>query len=140
MNKHKKLLKEHKGLLRFCDIMTALVILFNVGAMVITNMMVVKVEPTVEFTETNPVAVEIHNYKPSEPNFFKAITNFLLGFVKQAVLYGVLVCGYLLLRSTLTEKSDLKHLIGLIVIWLAFIGLDFFSNFGYLLGKIIYGG
>ena len=60
---NKEFIKVNKNIILMLDIMMIIVILFNLGAVVTTNILVVKVEPEIKILEANPEAAKLHNYE-----------------------------------------------------------------------------
>ena len=65
----KKFREKNKKVIMILDILVILCLIFNVGALTITNTMVTKVQIDqgieVEFVEVNPVPAKIYDYKPA---------------------------------------------------------------------------
>lgn len=125
-----------KNLIHLCDALFILAILFNLGAGVITNVIVVKETPKIEFYETNIKTAEKYNYVPHEQaekkfsDFIKFIDTWALG-----------IFGYIIIRFFLIYYDyRLIYLFFLVLIYLNIdLGIDFFQNFGYWIGRSIYG-
>lgn len=130
-----KFRKKHKRAFLFLDILLVTIILSNLGALLITNMLVVKVEPEVEFREANPAAAEVHNFEV-HPEANRVYFQFIL-FVS---LWSILTGFYLLWRN----RIDNNFMLNLFGIYIIFYGIalytDFINNLGYLLGVKIFGG
>ena len=63
---HKQYINENGVWIRTLDLLFILCILFNIGALCITNALVVKESENVTFTETNPVTSDMHGFKATE--------------------------------------------------------------------------
>lgn len=121
------------------DILMVLAILSNAGAYAITNAMAIKKEPTVVAYESNPVAVATTDFAaPPEP--VKAIMYLgFLFFIGRLVLLGVVVGGYVYIRHNVDSKRKLLALCLGIGIWFSMLFINFWSDFGYWIGKVLYG-
>jgi hypothetical protein len=123
---------DRSRLLRYMDIAIALSILFNIGAVILTNMMVVKAEPSIVFHEVNPVAAKNLGLQIAEgflPRY--------LGFILHGLALAVLLGNYVYNRFYAPEKQFKLFLILTIFIFLI-CTLDFSNNFGYYIGKLLF--
>lgn len=134
---HKELLSTHKRWFRVLDISLIIIILFNMGSVVLTNMMVVKEsvekEEPIKYLEVNPVAAKDGGYK-QHPEAVKLFSFTILTIVA----YAVFILIYIYKRTTIYNKYGLMFLTGIIVYWLTGTALDFFNNFGYFLGELVF--
>lgn len=134
---NKNLLRKNKKLIFILDILVIVAILFNVGAMMTTNALVVRENPEKEFKEANPIAAKNNNFvAPPKPVAMVIMT----GFYIQAIGWIVLIGLYLYNRQTFFKEEGLWGLAIIALIIFVFLGLDFLSNLGYYIGKILYGG
>lgn len=125
--------------IKFLDILVVILILFNIGAMVITNILAVKNEPDVEFGEANLDAAKTFDLKPLPDEQAQILFKMI---IFKGLLYGLIVGMYYLLRINYQKNNSNMNLVKIVfsVFILLFIfAFDFFNNFGYLLGVIFYG-
>lgn len=125
--------------IKFLDILVILLIVFNIGALVTTHILVVKKEPQSKFGEANLAAAEAFDLQPLEKKQANKIYNMI---IFKGLLYGFIVGTYYFLRTNyLITKSNYNfYTMILFVFLIGFVYMyDFFNNFGYLLGVILYG-
>jgi len=127
--------KNNKVSIIVLDVLVILAVLFNIGAMVITNAMVVKEEPQIEFREVNPVQAQLNDYEVHSD--WKDI---LFPFVKQCLMWVLFIGYYLHRRRNILDDVDYSEMHFIVIMWVILLGLDFFNDFGYALGKLIWGG
>lgn len=128
---HKEFVKKHKRLFLAMDIFVILMVLVNFGAVVITNALVVKATPDVQFMEANPVQAELNDYEEHPEG--RAIMNML---VLQSLMWALILTGYLYLRLNLYTVKDLWSTIFILVFYVYIINYDFFNDLGLLIGKM----
>ncbi len=132
---HKEFVNSNKKIILVLDIAMIFIILFNFGAVLITNALVLREEPDKVFMETNPVASKIGNYE-LHPESIQLMSSVL----KQMFLWSILIFIYLYYRRNLIDDKDLFTLLMIITFWVTSTGYDFIHDFGYYIGKVIYGG
>ena len=127
---------KHKTIIRIFDIAVLIAILFNIGALLITNAMVVKEEPEIEFYETNVVVAEKYDYVPhkcAEEEFDK--------FTDLIDFYWKILVLYFIIRMTTLKllKNELGiYALGIFVSYFfVMFGYDFIHDFGFWIGKIL---
>jgi|TARA_Y100000034_G_scaffold133644_1_gene199712 hypothetical protein len=129
----------NKNIFRALDIGMILIILFNLGAVVITNALVVKVEPDIEFAEANPVQAELNDYQPLVDEQGEFDYEPIKSFFRQMIIWIIMIGLYVRTRRhTFTEEG--LTMLGLIVLfWIVTTGLDFFHDLGFWVGVLKYG-
>ena len=132
--RNKAFRKRHNISFKIFDICILIIILFNLGALLITNMLVVKENPAKEFKEANKVQADLNGYEYHEGG--NDVMNALL---IQSVVWAIIIGGYLFLRFNSYKYFDLINLMFIILFYLAITATDFVNDFGYLLGKIFWG-
>lgn len=133
---HKRLKTERSKLLRLFDILFILSITFNLGALIITNILVVKetvaeLEPnqTIEFREANPVMAKTHNYTVAQDGLALMLT-----LLKQIAIWTVITFSYIYHRNTFWNKLGFWF-VGFLAIYLFTItSIDFVHDLGLLIG------
>lgn len=113
------------------DVCVFIFIFLNLGAVMLTNAMVVKARPTTELVEANPINVE-----------YKQSPNIVLGLIlifKNLVLRGVLVFLYIFFRNKVHNEDQYNYFAAITIGCGAILTFDFFNNLGYYLGKVFYG-
>lgn len=134
---HSSLTTVHKKIFIALDILFILSILFNFGAITITNAMVVKSAPSpgdITFIEANPVVAEAYDLKttPEANNLFKKM---LIHF---SIWFLLLGC-YVYLRRTIFTEAGLTVLSTIVLGYFIIYGWDFFNDFGYWIGRVMFG-
>jgi hypothetical protein len=128
-------IKNHKKTLILLDIAFVLAILSNFGALLLTNMMVIKEEPNIVLMETNPIASKIHNFEQHPEG-----SSLMLKFVINCLLWSLIIFGYVYTRIKVKTKKDFDYLIFFtIFVWYT-LTYDFINNLGLYIGKLIWGG
>jgi len=133
---HRSFTKRHSLFLKILDVCMVLAFLFNMGALSITNALVVKAEPDLKLYEANPVGAEMHNYEAAEPS--QAIPA-IIGLFKHIFLWSILGFLYIYQRTTIYGEAGLYFLLFLTLYILSVTSCDFFNNLGFLIGKVAYG-
>jgi len=121
--------KTKSNIIRWLDVIVAVMILSNIGAMVLTNAMVAK-QPNVRIAESNTVRADVEGYE-KHPNAWLNVAKFMMRYGFIAVLFAV----YVWMRQTVTSYRMLRNMTffyGTVAIVFLF---DFFNNFGYWIGK-----
>ena len=142
---HKKIVKQHKTLLRFLDILIILAVLSNLGAVILTNVLIVKESPEIEAAQTfqekviilgaeeaNAIQAKVNDYKTSE-----LTQQIFLKFIINAAVWAFLLGIYIVQRTSCHEEKDINSLILLVLIIATLTIKDFINNLGYLIGLII---
>ena len=138
---HDWLVQEHKWWFITLHVLVFIAILFNIGALVLSNAMIVKdsaVEgvPQIEFREANPFSIQT-GFKTAG----LMIGLLSLGMMMRLVVYWVLMLiGYSFLCKNVYSKQTLWLLTILVVYLVCTTGIDFFHDFGFVLGTILMGG
>ena len=136
-NEHNRLYSSHKAMFRLMDIAVVLMILMNFGALTITNMMVVKKTPAVVETimEANVVQAKLNNFE-AHPQ----ATQWMKIFITQSIIWAFLLFCYIYYRNRIWNEFQLGLMISAVCFYFIICGRDFFNNFGYWLGKVLFGG
>lgn len=131
---HEEYKKEYHYLFRLMDILFITFIVLNIGALCLTNMLVIKNEPGKVLKEANPVTSDVYNFQP-HPESKIVFTQFIFHLACYAILFAI----YLSNRHNV--KSHQQLIICFIMIFFMFFaGLTDFSNdLGYALGKWLWG-
>lgn len=127
--------KEYSFVFRTMDVLLVLIILFNVGAMVITNALVVKETPDKNFYEANPIQADVNNFKTTDDAKY-----WFMGFYVNFVIWALLIGWYVYMRFNIITFNLFYMMAGVIIFYLVGTGLDFFHDFGFWIGTILYGG
>lgn len=135
------------------DVLMVFLLLFNVGAFCLTNALVVKAsvvyEIPLEYKEANPMTAQVYDFVPlveiktetwkmKFQSVMASMMNFII-HIKQFLVWGLMIVVYLYGRFHVTDYSDLRFL-GLVLTFGVVLGMyDFFSDYGYFLGKMLWG-
>lgn len=144
---HKEFVELHKPLLRFIDVVAVICIIFNFTALVITEFMVEKQEyvvaeqenRTITYKEANPVASELHEYKPLTSDEKLLAIAMISAIVKQGFLWALLALLYMFLRISMRTYTDLYLLLFLVCFYFFLLGIDCFHDVALLIAKVLYG-
>lgn len=133
---HRKLVKKHRKLFIALDVIMILIIFSNLGATLITNMLVMKVEPgqpQPQLAEVNPVVAENSGYVPhvDAQTLFTAILVFLM-------VWTAITFLYVHKRRTIYLEEELNVLIFFVLMYGLIFGWDFINDLGFFIGKIFY--
>ncbi len=129
---NKELRKRLKTWFVCLDVMMAAVILFNIGAITLTSMLVVARTPEPSqmiLEEVNPVAAEIHDL-PEHPES----TIIFRMFIRQSIIYAFIIFAYLFIRFNLYAEWQLWVFTLLVLVYVTGASTDFFNNLGYYIG------
>ena len=131
---HKEFLKHTKKFVLAMDFLMISFVIFNFGAVFITNALVVRDNPGLVLLEANPKQSELNGYAahPKGNELLRAV-------VIQSLMWAVLLSIYLFNRMHFMTYGGL-WLTGFVVLFYFFLlWWDFFNDLGFLIGKIIWG-
>lgn len=131
---HKNYVKHNKLRIKVIDIMAILVIFFNLGAVLMTGMLVVKDDPGKGFTEANPAQCEWNGF-----SCHSEWQDILIPFLKQIGILFLLVLGYLYYRFNINDDTSFYIVGSVVLFYFVLTGLDFVNDLGLFIGKIIWG-
>ncbi len=136
-NEHNRLYSSHKAMFRLMDIAVVLIIIMNFGAVALTNLMVVKEQPKVltALREANVVQAKMNDWEV-HPEAART----MIIFVKQAMIWAFILFCYIYYRNRIWTEFQLGIMILLVCFYFIICGRDFFNNFGYFIGKLMFGG
>lgn len=134
---HTRLYSSHKAMFRLMDIAVVLIIIMNFGAMALTNLMVVKQQPEVleGLREANVMQAKLNNWEV-HPEANKKMRI----FVRQAMIWAFILIVYIYYRMTIWTEFQLGVMVSITCFYFLICGRDFFNNFGYFIGKLMFGG
>ena len=129
---HINFCEQNKKFLRFVDIMVILLFFMNFASLFITNSLVVKQEPEIEFVETNPAVASVGQYKTAEN------ANIILSLlVYHAIWWAILTTVFVFMRKTMYGVVQL-YLLCFCLFYLVFtVGHAFFNDLGYFVGTLL---
>lgn len=130
----KEFRNKHKKIFLLFDIAVILVVLMNFGALAITNALVVKEDPNIEFVEVNPVVAERGGYV-EHPDSNRKMTQFEITFI----FWTLLIIFYVLFRNNIKNEFWLSFLSLYILLFSIAFGTDFINDFGYYVGVKLWG-
>ena len=133
---HKEYVKHNRKKFWIIDLLFLACILFNVGALVMTNMLVMKAQPTKVLVEANPVQAGLNDYQTNSA----AQAGFFMVVLKQMLIWTGLIIGFLWYRRNIVCDDSWWIVLCIIIYYSVMTGLDFFNNLGFLIGKTLYGG
>ena len=135
---HRRLYNEHRAMFRLMDIAVVLLIIMNFGAVLLTNILIIHEAPDdveIVMVEANPTQAKINKYE-LHPNAIPL----LRAFVIQAAIWSLVLFAYIYYRNKIHTEFQLGVMILLVCFYFIICGRDFFNNFGYFIGKVVFGG
>lgn len=133
---HKKYLELNKSSIRWMDICFILIILFNLGAVLITNALVMKVDPgekPKQLVEANIVMAKSNGYV-AHPEGSQIIS----ALFKQSITWAVLIGGYIYKRSKIYTDEGYYFLWAVVFLYMILTGKDFINDLGYMIGHWLF--
>lgn len=124
---------ENPSIIKTIDWIIIIAIVFNMGAMLLTNIMVTKDFEDIKFVEANPVQCKLSGFWCMG----KAIDGFVLIF-KQLIIYGTMVYAYSMFRNKIKNDLEAGTLRASLLFLVVSVSFDFINNFGYWLGVLIF--
>ncbi len=132
---NKVLLKKCHKWVWFLHIIVALCIIMNFGAVFLTNMLVIKTVPNAVIREANPIQASIHGY---EDGGIEGIA-LIYAFVVQSLFWTVLLFLYFYSIRKVYTMKQLYWVTAMVFFYFIIIGMDFFNDFGFYIGRAFYG-
>lgn len=140
---HGDFINRNKQIIKFMDWVVIIIVLFNFGAITLTNTMVSKElheiaiteDRKIEFLEVNPIVAKEQGLK-LHPEAQRLINVAAIWLLK----WTVLVWMYVNFRRKVYLERHLTLVIVILALWFIMLGMDFFNNFGLTLGKYFVGG
>ena len=134
--KEKELRKSFKEEYRYyfmgMDILMVLFLIFNLGAIVLTNALIVKENPTITFTEANQNYAEVAGLEKSTVEQSKIVLDSLFFKIgNYTLVFGIYIIG----RFFSNRESHLLFLMMYVIYIVSIGGIDFFHDFGFFLGR-----
>jgi len=122
--------KENKKTFLILDLLLIIMILCNLGALLITNALVVRVEPNIELMEANPVVAEIDSFEmhPEATGLFKS-------FIRYVILWSFFTFMYFLIRNNTRSYFLMYFLMFYVILYSITLSTDFINDLGYYIGK-----
>ena len=134
-NEHRRLYKEYRAMFRLMDIAVVLMILLSFGASFLTTMLAVEKKPEMIIVEANQVIAERGNYELSVDS-----TNQMRIFIILALVWSAILFVYVFFRMRIYKEWQLYLMLFCVLYYFIGCGSDFFNNFGYFVGKVLFGG
>ena len=127
----------HKKTIILLDILMILGVLSNVGALAITNALVVKATPGGEFVEVNPISAEAYDLKQApvevRPGLWIAFGKQLIRYLFMGLTLGV----YIWMRHKAYHWRDYLVLAVGASTWFVILLMDFAGNLGFYIGTLL---
>jgi len=131
---HNEYKNKYSKTFKLMDILFVSFIMLNMGALMLTNMLVLKTEPNMTFQEANPAASEIHDFEPHPQ-----AASLFSGFIFQMLMYGILFLSYFSNRNNIRSHTGLILNFTLIFFMFFICFTDFTNNLGYYIGRLLWG-
>jgi hypothetical protein len=136
---NRDLRKEHKTLVRVFDFIFVLMLLANIGALVLTNALVIKKEPTKQLVELNPIAAEQYGFESAAEVYpIEKVWSAILAFYIHIIVYAGMIATWLYIRFYSINRSNFYRGMFVILFWGCALFLDFFNNLGLWIGKVLF--
>ena len=145
---HTEIVMQNKKTIRIIDALFVMAVIFNFGALFLTNFMVVKNSsaiqfqysdgvtknfPLITFYEINPIAQQLHDFTP-HPQTKKLFA----GFQKLMWIWAFLSTAFILARRNILSEQHITLLYCLVfVLWLV-TNYDFINDLGFFTGWWMY--
>jgi len=133
---HKEYVAENKRALMIMDFAMVCVIMFNLGALVMTNLLVVQVEPTKGFVEANQAQCNWNGFSCAEENNGAKLVYSLL---KQSFLWTIMIFAYLVRRSKVYTDEGFYLMFFIVTFYFWMTNIDFVHDVGLYIGKVMFG-
>lgn len=133
---HREYIAANKRKLVWMDIAFICIIIFNLGAMVLTNLLVVKAEPANDFVEANPSQCRWNGFSCAEENLGKKI---IFSLMKQSMIWSIFTVGYLYQRAKVYTDEGYYFLLWIVLFYFWMTNIDFIHDLGLYLGKVVFG-
>jgi len=130
---HTRLFNSHRNVFWMMDVMLVFIILFNFGAVFLTNVMVTKAEPQIELLEANPLAQITTPQYEQHPESRSIFTTFVI----HSLLWLIILLGYIYYRRSIYTNTQLSILFAFVLFYLCLTGYDFWNDCGYFVGKLL---
>lgn len=133
LDTNKGLRKEYHKWFRTLDVIMLIMLLMNFGALFMTGVLVMKVNPNIELKEANPAQCKWNGWSCHEnaKDLFPTI-------MKLLITWGVIAAWYIGNRYTIYSVGGLWMLTVALIILVMIIGMDFTNDLGLYVGKILY--
>jgi hypothetical protein len=132
-NANKKFRGTHYKWFKLLDRIGIIIILFNMTALLITSLLVIKQTPTSIISEANPLACEWNGFSCHDD-----ATSIIITFMKQALIWTLFIGAYIFLRYNVYSYIGLWVLSLIILFYFITCSLDVIGNIGYYIGKVLY--
>lgn len=122
---------EFKTKFKILDYIVLFVILMNIGAICLTNALVIKAKPTAPLYEANPVNCDK----------FNCVASKWLGIIivlKEIALRGFLVYMYVSYRNAIYSNRQYYLLLGIVLAIGTSLTIDFSNDLGFWIGKAFF--
>lgn len=127
---------QHKSLFMLVDMLWILCIVFNFGALAITNVMVVKNHPSnITFVEANPIMAKRENFVTST-----GVQSHFYSFIRQSILWSIILSIYFWMRFNTKSYTDWYIIVFISIFYVVGISTDFLNDYGYWIGIKLFGG
>ena len=139
---NKLFIQEHRKLIWFMDILFFSSFLFNIGDMMLTNMLVMKEmkeNPDIRLVEANPIQAQIQNLETLPETKQLSLQNPYFGVIFHFSSIALIIYWYLRARNRAIKQKDLWGLMGIVIVFFIFLGSAFLNGLGFWLGKIWFG-
>lgn len=127
---HRAFYLENKKRFVFLDLLIALAFIMNLGALTLTNAMVVKGTPNITFYEANPVTANKFGYAQLKDENL----TIMKGMMLHMLWWGFVLSYYITQRTRVRNNYEYWQLAFIGFLMVLVLGWDFFNDFGYFIG------
>jgi hypothetical protein len=122
------------NIIPFLDIAIIISVLFNIGAVILTNAMVVKANPTGHAVEANPLQAKLHGWETIKTGLQSSF-----GFMLHIGIMTILIAFYLIQRQNIAGSETNLFLMAVYTIFIFLLcTLDFSNDLGFYIGKLLF--
>lgn len=133
---NRKYKENNKKKILILDILFCMFILYNLGALLITNALVMKDNTNKTFHEANPVAAKAYGFHTEQTIEF--ISKYF-GLMLHLLCWSYLITMYIVGRNRyIVNNETYCHMLGSVLGFGFILTYDFINDLGYWLGKVIF--
>ena len=134
---NKKIKREYKNVFLLMKILVLLSLVMNFGAVFMTNMLVMKQNPAAVIVEANPVMARTHNLESAT---VQRGINLMFMLAIQSVIWAIFLFGFFYSMGHIYTRKQMYWAAFIVFFYFIVLGIDFFNDFGFFIGKLAYGG
>ena len=125
--------KKHKEWFKTLDTIGVIVILFNLLAIIMTGLLVVKIVPNQVIVEGNPAQCSWNGFSCHDD-----AANVMSSVYKQLLIWAFLIGLYIFIRNNIYSYTGLWIMTGIVVLYIVATSYDLANDLGLYLGKVLF--